>query len=163
MKPLQPIPRGEDQVFVGGGSYDAASTKAETERDFTGAPPGTWVYPAVVDISNMYPGARAEYVISIHNGGDSSSEFLVYYENMTGPSGDYQLAPEIVASWISVSDTHPVIEPNGIVDVLVVLEIPKDAKLDTPKWGFLVIVSQANQEGMIKVRNSSKWLVGMKE
>jgi hypothetical protein len=160
---LRPIPKGEDQIYAGGGAYDTAADPALVKRDFTNAPAGTWVYPAKVEISNMFAGARAEYTISVHNGGEKESTFLIYYEDLKEDSGTFTKAPAEAASWISVSNTAPLIGPGEIVDILVVVEIPKTVVVNINQWGFLVVVSQSDQEGMIKVRNTSKWLVGMRD
>ncbi len=162
VEPLQPMPRGEEQVVVQESSYEVADRLATTVRDFSDAPEGTWIFPGKVEIGNLYPGARAEETISIHNGGSEASEFLVYYEDLFNETDGYYWAPREASSWMSLSDSSPLIEPGEIVDILVVLEIPADVVVEEEKWGFLIVVSEASQTGMIKVRNASKWLVNMR-
>lgn len=128
----------------------------------TGAPTGTWVYPGKVEIGNLYPGAEAEHTISVYNGNDKESTFLVYYENLPRASGEYQLAPEEVSSWVEISEVAPVLASNETRDILVILKVPKDAKVTVDKFGFLIVVAEKDQVGDVHVRNAVKWLVDMR-
>lgn len=159
--PLEGIKRSEDVVDVATAGYDVADIPSE-KIDFSNAPPGDWIYPAKVEISNMHPGARAEQSIYVHNGGDSIAKFLVIYDDLPNESGGYYWAPKETANWIQVSTSVVEIEPDGIAEILVVLEIPKDAEVLEARWGFLIVSSEASQPGMVKVRNASKWLIDMR-
>lgn len=158
IEPLRPMPKGEDQVRKQLGEYGVSSTRETSrDKDFSDAPTGTWIFPGKVEISNMFPGARAEEVISVHNGGRSEAEFLIYHENVPG-----EVAPEGLGDWLFVSDPAPTIGPDEVRDILVALELPEDAVVEDEAWSFLVVVNEASQEGNVRVRNASKWLVTMR-
>jgi hypothetical protein len=40
----------------------------------------TWISPGKVEVGNFFPGARAEYPITIHNGNDEPAEFSVTFQ-----------------------------------------------------------------------------------
>lgn len=159
---LQNLPRGEDQVVMQREKYESTVSDIGTKRDFSNAPQGTWIFPGKVEISNMRSGARAEMPISVHNGNDEDTQFSIYYEDLPSVPEGYQKAPEDASKWIFTDDFAPMLSGDEIRDILVVLEIPQNVSMNVTDWGFLVIVQEATQEGLVKVRNASKWLVHMR-
>jgi hypothetical protein len=50
-----------------------------------------WISPGKVEVGNFYPGARAEYMLTIHNGKDEPAKFSVTYrqpDNVAGGERD---------------------------------------------------------------------------
>lgn len=197
----------------------------------------SWISPGKVVVGNFYAGARAEWVMIIHNGGgviveeklvisgtndpmvevilknplymDSIENVLSVTSNLTDDIliiGDYNPSkraltinglidnaeriievryrtytdylvqyrhpdnvevgyfgpPENTGDWLIVSDPTPVLEPFETREVLVALEIPKDAEIATPKWEFWVSVMDMTQ-GQVKIELASRWLIHMKQ
>lgn len=152
----------EPEVPVEGNGSIVEGPLAEGERAFSDAPENTWIYPAKVEVTGLYPEARAEEVLSIHNGGSWESQFSVYYEDLPRADNKWQVAPGEVKNWVSINNTSPVIAPDGIADILIVLEVPEDAKTTVDHFGFLVIVEEGGQPGVVHVRYGLKWLVNMR-
>ena len=86
----------------------------------------TWISPAMVQIGNYYPGARAEWAIRVHNGKDTPTEFLVSYGEPSYTKEGYKRAPTEVQDWIVIVDATPVLAPKETKEILVVLAMPKD-------------------------------------
>lgn len=130
----------------------------------SGEPPvdRTWISPGKVMISNFYPGARAEYPITIHNGELEDRVFSVTYRDPNHVAEGYVKAPAVVQDWVMVVDPTPVLGPRETRDILVVVEMPSDAEVFAEKWEFWVSIRDASQTGMVQTELSARWLVKMK-
>jgi len=122
----------------------------------------TWVSPGKVMIGNFHAGARAEYPVTIHNGKDTTTEFLVYYKQPSSVGEEYGKAPSVVQDWVVIIDSTPVLEPRETKDILVVLEMPESAKDPEPKWEFWIAVKDNSQTGLIQTELCVRWLVAMR-
>jgi len=121
----------------------------------------TWISPGKVVISNFFPGARAEYYLSVHNGDDEECPFVI---SCRAPDRLYEGAsfpPEEFQDWIIIADTDPVIAPESTEDVFIVLEMPEDAE-SPESWEFWVSVQDASQAGLVQTELCSRWLVNMR-
>jgi len=130
-----------------------------------GAPTSTWVSPGKVFISNYYPGARAEYEITIHNGEDVDSGFEIAYKVPDYTDAGYAKATEELGRYVSVGDKVVTLRPDEIRKVLVVLEVPKGIEVPWGKWEFWVSVNGEPQGsgGLgIAVGYATRWLVTMR-
>lgn len=127
-----------------------------------GAPEGTWIYPAKVEIGNLYPGARAESTVRVHNGGNKAAVFRIYYENLAKPSGEYEPAPAQAKYWVAISPTLMLIDADETRDVKVKIVLPDEAEIPMDKFGFLIVSEEDEQYGNVRIRHAAKWLVDMR-
>jgi len=121
----------------------------------------TWISPGKVEVGNFYPGARAEYRISIHNGSDEPAEFSVSYRVTDNTTEGYEPAPAEAEGWVTIEDPAPVLAAKATREVLIVLEMPGDAEAP-PKWEFWIAAKDVTQTGMVQTELACRWLVVMK-
>jgi len=129
-----------------------------------GEPPAdkTWISPGKVNVGNFYPGARAEYPITIHNGKDTATKFSVTYRYPDHVGEDYLKPTPEVQNWVIIADSTPVLIPKETRGILVVLAMPEDAISPGQKWEFWVSVMDTTQTGIIKTELCTRWLVDMR-
>lgn len=123
----------------------------------------TWISPGKVNVANFYPGARAEYPLTVHNGNTEETEFAIYYRKPDHVDDGYVKAPECVQEWIIIADPTPVFEPRETRDILIVLEMPEDAESPGPNWEFWIAVKDTTQAGMVRTELATRWLVTMRQ
>jgi hypothetical protein len=122
----------------------------------------TWVSPGKVNVSNFYPGARAEYPVTIHNGNNVATEFLISYRNPDNVATGYSRPSSKVQDWVIVADETPVLAPKETREVMVILEMPKDAKVFAESWEFWISVKDNSQTGTVKTELCIRWLIDMR-
>jgi hypothetical protein len=139
-------------------------THATTSVMGPGEPPGdvTWVSPGKVNIGNFYPGARAEYAITVHNGSSSEAGFTVCYRPPDNATIGYVKPAEEVQDWVIVTDETPLLAPGETRDIPVVLEMPKNAVAPGKQWEFWTAVRDTTQSGMVQTELVIRWLVSMR-
>ena len=142
-----------------------ATPTAETPTPSPTPPPElydkTWISPAKVEVGNYFPGARAEYQISVHNGNDEPAEFSVSYRVSTNITEGYEPAPAGAEGWVTIEDPAPVLAAKATREVLIVLEMPEDAQAP-PKWEFWIVAKDVTQTGMVHTELACRWLIEMK-
>jgi len=121
----------------------------------------TWLSPGKVEVGNFYPGARAEYMISIHNGSDEPAEFSVSYRVSNNITEGYVAAPAAAQAWVTIADPAPVLAAKATREVLIVLEMPEDAQAP-PQWEFWIAAKDVTQTGMVQTELACRWLIEMK-
>jgi hypothetical protein len=121
----------------------------------------TWISPGKVEVGNFHPGARAEYILSIHNGSDEPAEFSVSYRVVDNNAEDYEPAPTEAQAWVIIEDPAPVLAAKETKDVLIAVEMPKDAQAP-PKWEFWIAAKDVTQAGMVQTELACRWLIEMK-
>lgn len=121
----------------------------------------TWIMPSKVEVDKFYPGARAEYPLTIHNGHDYQAEFSVAYRVPGDTSKGFATAPDAAQDWVIIADTAPVLSARETRDVLIAVEMPEGATAPE-KWEFWVSVKDETQVGMIQTELACRWLVTMK-
>ncbi|HUW46102.1 MAG TPA: hypothetical protein VMW50_09965 [Dehalococcoidia bacterium] len=128
-----------------------------------GQPPvdRTWISPAKVQVGNFYPGARAEWELSVHNGNDATAEFAVVYREPSYTAGGYAGPPAGAKEWVIVADSSPVLMPYETRDILIALDVPVTAVITADKWEFWISVKDITQGGSIQTELCSRWLVVM--
>lgn len=120
-----------------------------------------WISPSKVTVGKFYPGARAEYPLTIHNGNDYQAEFSITYRVPGEAAEDYVIAPDTAQDWVIIADPVPVIAPKDTIDVVIAVEMPEGA--EAPKrWEFWVVVKDETQVGMVQTELACRWLVTMK-
>lgn len=147
--PVTPTPSAE--------SPDASTTPAEPPPENQ-----TWISPGKVTVADFYPGARAEYPLTIHNGEDTPCSFEVKYREPDHVATGYVKAPGVVQEWVTIADPAPVLSPKETRDILIWLEMPADADSPAPKWEFWISVKDTTQTGMIQTELCTRWLITMK-
>jgi len=121
----------------------------------------TWISPAMVQIGNYYPGARAEWSIRVHNGNDTMAEFVVTYRVPDYVKEGYSMPPVEARDWVIIVDPTPVLAPKETREILVVLVMPKDAKITSQKWEFWISVMEKTG-GQVVTEMASRWCVVMR-
>lgn len=134
-----------------------------TEVVLPGEPPAdrTWVSPGKVNIGNFYPGARAEYPVTIHNGNDTVATFSVIYRHPDHVATGYAKPPPEAQDWVIIADSTPILMPKETRDVLVVLAMPEEVKIESNKWEFWISVMDMSQTGTVRTELCIRWLVDM--
>ncbi len=124
-------------------------------------PDKTWLSPGKVYISNFYPGARAEWNITIYNAKETPSQFTIKYRYPDYVAEGYDKPPPESQNWVIIADPNPVLAPRETRNILVALDMPKQAKVMSKKWEFWISVIEETG-AMIQVELCSRWLVTMK-
>lgn len=122
----------------------------------------TWISPGMVQVGNFYSGARAEWPLTIHNGNDYITEFLVRYRYPDHVGTGYEKPTQEVQDWLIISDATPVIAAYGTIDVLITLEMPYDATSPGHKWEFWLSIFDTNQTNFLQKEVCSRWQIIMK-
>lgn len=163
VEPLHPLPLGKPPVDVRGGSGDYVVQAFEEDpyhRDHSGAPKETWICPGKVPVWGMFPGARVEYPLDVHNGGEAGV-FVITCEPPAKSDGTYLFPPDGFEKWLSVSESSFRLGADEVHQVVVVLEIPASADISDSRWEFDVVAMP--ESGNIVHRVGSRWLVNMAE
>lgn len=142
-------------------SCGPADSAPGTEDDAT----FNWIKPGKVKIENFYPGARAEYPVTIHNGNDHAAKFSVEYRypDNLDPSEGYVLPSYSAVEWVLIADDDPVLEPLETREVLITLEMPENVQNNHPKWEFWIAIKDQSQNTMVQTELCSRWLITMKD
>ena len=140
------------------------NTPSDPATIFDNPPPEnvTWISPGKVNISNFYPGATAEYPVTIHNGNDVPTSFSVTYRHPDNVATGYVKPPTEVQDWVIVADETPVLAPRETREILVTLTMPDGAIIFADKWEFWVSITDTTQVGQVKAAMAIRWLVEMR-
>jgi len=123
----------------------------------------TWISPGKVEVGNFYPGARAEYQVTIHNGNDEACSFEVKYRHPDNVGEEYAMPTSEVQDWVIIADPTPVLEAFETREVLIAVVMPEDAESPAPKWEFWIAVKDVTQTGMVQTELACRWLVSMRD
>jgi len=118
----------------------------------------SWISPAEVEVGNYYPGARAEWVIRIHNGGNSMSKYNVTYRTPNYPRDGYDMPPDQAKDWVTIEETMPLLGAKETKEILVSLAVPKNVQLDSKQWEFWISVVEGGQ-GLVQTELCQRWLI----
>jgi len=129
-----------------------------------GEPPidRTWISPGKVQIGNFYPGARAEWPITIHNGNDYTATFAVAYRYPDRVAEGHAWPTPEVKDWVIIADATPVFAAYQTREILVVLNMPYGTKAPGSKWEFWISVQDKGQGGMVVTETCSRWQITMR-
>ena len=122
----------------------------------------TWLSPAKVIVGNFYPGARAEWPITIHNGNNYEAQFEISYRVPDNVQEGYTRPTVEVLDWVIIVDTTPVLAAYQTKEIAVVLDMPRNAKAPGDNWEFWVSVKDKSQGGFVQTEICSRWLVNMR-
>lgn len=154
------IPFVTQPTAVTDASQTPEAIKAVTSETMQPPPADrTWLSPGKVQISNYYPGATAEYYVTIHNGSSTSTTFLVTYREPSYVATGYVKAPMEAQNWVIIADTAPILAPRETKDILVTLAMPGGVINYPMKWVFWISVMEKSQTGMVQTEICSTWQV----
>ena len=140
-----------------------AIKKVTSETAQEPPPDRTWLSPGKVQISNYYPGARAEWNVTVHNGNNTHTTFAITYREPSYTAAGY-VKPSVEAqSWVIIADSMPVLAPKETRDILVTLAMPGGVINYPMKWEFWISVMDKSQTGMVTTELCSRWLVEMRK
>lgn len=77
----------------------------------------------------FHPGARAEWPITIHNGNNFETSFLIKHRLPDYVGGEYARAPtDVMQDWVLIASDTPVLAPRETLEILIVLEMPAEVE-----------------------------------
>jgi hypothetical protein len=128
----KPIPEpnyGTPSIPSSMSTPNPTSTSSPTIDNFKPPEDRTWISPGKVNVANFYPGAKAEYPITIHNGKETTATFAVSYREPNRVEEGYSFAPSEAEDWVIIADSTLVLLPRETKDITIRLEMPKDPML----------------------------------
>ena len=130
----------------------------------SGGPPAdrTWISPGKVEVGNFYPGARAEWNVTIHNGKAEACPFTVSYRYPDHVGVGYDNPPSEAKDWVIIADSNPILAAQETKDILIALDMPKGAEVASEKWEFWISVVDTSQQGTVVTELCTRWLVNMR-
>lgn len=125
-----------------------------------GAPEdATWIAPGKVFVGNLYPGAQAEYPITIHNGNDEPTTFAISARIPDHVDEGYVKFPASYCAWVTITASSPVLAPKETRDILVIVRMPETAYPSGEKLEVWISVIDASQTGFVRTELCSRWLI----
>jgi hypothetical protein len=134
----------------------AACNNPETSK----LPESTWLSPGKIQINNLRAGNSIEQMIKIHNGNKLDTWFSIYYRVPDYVESNYISAPEKAREWVTITDNSPLLKPNEIKEIKVILKIP-DKTLASENWEFWVGVKENTTQSLTK-ELCCRWLINMR-
>lgn len=117
----------------------------------------TWLSPGTVEVGNYYPGATAEYPLTLHNGEDKPQAFTVECRKPNRTKEGFTGAPSEAREWVTFSERNPRLQPQETRDITVSLAVPKGVTLPE-KWE-LWISATGETRGMFNIELVSRIFV----
>lgn len=121
----------------------------------------TWISPGKVEVGNFYAGATAEWPITVHNGNDEETKFLIKYRYPDHVGDGYSYPTSDVENWITIGSDSIMFGPYETKEIIVALNMPEGASSPGDKWEFWISVIDASQEGFVKTELCIRWLIVM--
>jgi len=88
--------------------------------------------------------------------------FSVYFRIPSETTKEYDAATTEQQDWVIIADSTPVFLPLETRDILIRLQMPKQAILGSRSWEFWVAVAESGAQGTIQTELASRWLVTMR-
>lgn len=112
--------------------------------------------PGKVYIDNLYPGAQAEFHVTVYNQNDHETAFMVAARepDYTDEDEGYDALPYL--DWITVTPDRVIIGANDEGDVLITVAMPDDADYSGKKSEVWISFMEESTEGMIKIELCSR-------
>lgn len=121
----------------------------------------TWLSPGKIQVNNFSAGDSIEQSITIHNGSDVATTFLIYYRTPDYVEENFVLAPIDALNWVNINKASILIAPKEKEEIQVTLKLPNDIQTPT-HWEFWIGV-KAKKENTLITELCSRWLITMKE
>lgn len=114
------------------------------------------INPGKVYIDNLYPGAQAEFPITVYNQNDYETTFVVRARepDYTAEDEGYGVFPYL--EWITVTPGRVIIGASDTGDVLITVAMPEDADYSGKKSEVWISFMEEGTEGMIKIEIASR-------
>jgi len=113
--------------------------------------------PGKVFVDNLFPGAEADYKITIHNQNDYEATFAVKVREPDYTETDYEPLP--YPDWVTVTPNRVTIGAMKQSEVLVLVSMPEDAVYGGKKAETWISFMEQETEGMIKIDIASRLLI----
>jgi len=112
--------------------------------------------PGKVYIDNLFPGAQAEFPITIYNQNDYETTFIVKARepDYTAEDKGYGVFPYL--EWVTVTPGRVIIGASDTGDVLITVAMPEDADYSGKKSEVWISFMEEETEGMIKIELASR-------
>ena len=120
------------------------------------------ISPAVVTIGNFYPGARAEFPITIYNGNTETTVFSISFRIPDNTRGGYTTATMLQFDWVTVDQPVVTIAGGAMTTVLIMLQMPISGIAPAGQWEFWIAVKDMSQSGFVVTELASRWLINMR-
>ena len=122
---------------------------------------GFGIQPGKVYIDNLYPGAQAEFLITIYNQNDYEATFVVRARtpDYTAEDEGYDALPLPYLEWVTVTPERITVGATDTGDVLVVVAMPEDADYSGKKSEVWISFMEEDTEGMVKIELCSRIFV----
>jgi hypothetical protein len=123
-------------------------------------PDKTWLSPGKIRVSDVLPGDRIEQSVTIHNGSEVATTFLVYYRTPDYVEDNFVMAPVDATNWVEISHASVLLAPKEQREILVTLDLPDDIQAPE-RWEFWIGV-KPQKENTLTAELCSRWLITMK-
>jgi len=112
--------------------------------------------PGKVYIDNLYPGAQAEFPVTIYNQNDYETTFLVRPRtpDYTAEDEGYGVFPYL--EWVVVTPERVIIGASDTGDVLITVAMPEDADYSGKKSEVWISFMEEGAPGMVKIELASR-------
>ena len=113
--------------------------------------------PAKVFVDNLFPGAEAEYKITIYNQNDYETTFAVKVRAPDYTETGYEPLP--FPDWVKVTPDLITIGAMEQSEVLVIVHMPENAMYSGKKAETWISYEEQETEGMVKINIASRLLI----
>jgi len=113
--------------------------------------------PGKVFVDNLFPGAEADYKITIYNQNDYETTFALKVREPDYTETGYEPLPYL--DWVTVTPDWVTIGAMKQSEVLVVVNMPEDAVYSGKKAETWISFMEQGTEGMIKIEIASRLLI----
>ena len=115
--------------------------------------------PGKVYIDNLYPGAQAEFPITIYNRNDYEATFVVRARepDYTAEDKGYGVFP--YPEWVTVTPDRVIIGASDEDDVLITVAMPEDADYSGKKSEVWISFMEEGTTGMVRIELCSRIFV----
>jgi len=112
--------------------------------------------PGKVYIDNLFPGAQAEFPITIYNQNDYEATFVVSPRepDYTAEDEGYDALPYL--EWVTITPERVTVAASDTGDVVVVVAMPEDADYSGKKSEVWISFMEEGTEGMVKIELCSR-------
>jgi len=113
--------------------------------------------PGKVFVDNLFPGAEADYKITIYNQNDYETTFALKVREPDYTETDYEPLPYL--DWVTVTPDRVTIGAMKQSEVLVVVSMPEDAVYSGKKAEVWISFREQETPGMVKIEIASRLLI----
>ena len=112
--------------------------------------------PGKVYIDNLYPGAQAEFPVTVYNQNDYETTFLVTPRtpDYTAEDEGYDALPYL--EWVVATPERVIIGASDTGDVLITVAMPEDADYSGKKSEVWISFMEEGTPGMVKIELASR-------